>query len=160
VTHNDKIVIPVGSYVKGQVESTKKAARIKGTGQMSLRFNLLILPDGTTREFQAMVSSVEGYESRSGNEEGQIEAESTQATDVGKGIIYGAPIGATAGGFANRSRGGALTGAAGGAAIGAVVGLLFRNEEVELPKGTTITVVLDDDVRFVKPAPEKQGKPL
>ncbi len=160
VTQNDKVVIPAGSYVKGQVESTKKAARIKGTGQMTLRFSVLILPDGTTREFHAMVTSAEGYETRSDSEEGQIKAESAQASDVGKGIIYGAPIGATAGGVAHRSRTGALAGAGGGAAIGAIVGLLFRNEEVDLPRGTTVTVVLDQDVRFVKPAPEKQGKPM
>ncbi len=172
LTQNDKIVIPAGSYVKGEVETAKKAGRIKGTGELTLRFNMLILPDGTTREFQAIASAAEGYGTEGGSEEGRIKAESTQGSDVGKGALYGAPIGAAVGGAAgvrtidNRDRDlsgvrtGALAGAGGGAAIGALVGLLLRNEEVDLAKGTVITVVMDKDVRFVKPAPEKPKKPL
>ncbi len=170
-TQNDKIVIPAGSYVKGQVETAKKPGRINGTGELTLRFNLLILPDGTTREFQAMASSAEGYETKGGSEEGKIKAESNQASDVGKGAIYGAPIGASVGAVAgvgsnndrtdwSRVRTGAVVGAGGGAAVGALVGLLLRNTQVDLAKGTVITVVLDKDVRFVKPAPETPKKPL
>jgi type IV secretion system protein VirB10 len=172
LTQNDKIIIPVGSFVKGQVETSKKPGRIKGTGELTLRFNLLILPDGTTREFQAMASSAEGYETKGGSEEGKIKAQSDQASDVGKGAIYGAPVGAAIGATAgvgaynDRTRDlsgirtGALVGAGAGAGIGALVGLLFRNEQVDLTKGTVITVVLDKDVRFVKPAPETPKKPL
>jgi len=170
-TQNDKILIPAGSYVKGQVETAKKAGRIKGTGEITLRFNLLILPDGTTREFQAMASSAEGYETKSGNEEGTVKAQSEQASDVGRGAMVGAPVGATVGAVAgaagdnrdydwSRARTGALIGAGAGAGVGALVGLLLRNKEVDLTKGTVITVVLDKDVRFVKPAPETPKKPL
>jgi len=172
LTQDDKIVIPVGSFVKGHVETAKNPGSIKGTGEMTLRFNLLILPDGTTREFQAMASSAEGYETKAGNEEGQIKAQSDQASDVGKGALYGAPIGASIGAVSGIStdndrrnvysgvRTGALVGGAAGAGVGALVGLLFRNQDVDLTKGTVITVVLDKDVRFVKPEPEKPKKPL
>jgi len=172
LTQNDKIIVPAGSYVKGQVETSKKAGRVKGTGELTLRFNILILPDGTTREFQAMASSAEGYETKGGSEEGTIKAEDKQASDVGKGMAYGAPIGASVGaavGVRTDSdrrtvysgvRTGALAGAGAGAAVGALVGWLLRNEEVNLAKGTVITVVLDGDVRFVKPEPEKPKKPL
>ncbi|MFB3906729.1 MAG: hypothetical protein ACE15E_25105 [Acidobacteriota bacterium] len=173
VTQNDRIVIPAGSYVRGQVETAKRAGRIKGTGEMTLRFNLLILPDGTTREFQAGASAAEGFATKAGAEEGKIKAQSTQASDVGKGALYGAPIGTSIGAVAgirgdredteevlSRVRTGALVGGAGGAAIGAIVGLLFRNEEAKLAKGTIITVVLDKDVRFVKPEPPKPKQPL
>ena len=169
-TQNDKIVIPAGSYVKGQVETAKKAGRVKGTGELTLRFNLLILPDGTTREFHVMASSAEGYEKKVGSEEGKVKAESKQGSDVGKGMIYGAPIGASVGAVAginsdrdrelSQVRTGALIGAGGGAAVGALVGWLLRNQEVNLVKGTVITVVTDTDVHFVKPAPEEPKKPL
>ncbi|RPJ55980.1 MAG: hypothetical protein EHM23_24765 [Acidobacteria bacterium] len=172
LTQNDKIVIPAGSYVQGLVETAKKAGRIKGTGELTLRFNLIILPDGTTREFQAMASSAEGYETKSGGEEGKVKAQSTQGSDVGKGVIYGAPTGASIGAAAGIGgdgrredvlsgvRTGTLVGAGAGAGVGALVGLLLRNNEANLVKGTVITVVLDRDVRFNKPAPETPKKPL
>jgi hypothetical protein len=169
-TQNDRIVIPAGSYVKGQVETAKKAGRVKGTGELTLRFNLLILPDGTTREFQVMASSAEGYEKQAGNEQGKIKAESKQGADVGKGMMYGTPIGASVGAVAglhgdrdgeySQVRTGALVGAGGGAAVGALVGWLLRNQEVNLTKGTVITVVTDTDIHFAKPAPETPKKPL
>jgi len=160
VTANDKIVIPVGSYIIGHVETAKEAPRLRGKAELGLRFDTIILPDGTTRNIEAVLSSAEGYENSTSSEEGKIQASGGQAGDIGKGAAAGGPIGGTAGGMATRSLKGFGIGAGVGAATGAIIGALKRNKEVDLPRGTSITVILDNDVRFAKPALASEGKPL
>src|SRR4051794_23381979 len=46
---NGKIVIPPGSYVAGTVTQVKRPGRMKGRGEIYLRFDTLTLPNGTTR---------------------------------------------------------------------------------------------------------------
>jgi hypothetical protein len=160
VTIDDRIVIPVGSHIIGHVEKTKKPGRVRGEGEISLRFDTVILPDGTTRQIAAAVSSAEGYEAAAG-EEGIITAESDQGAQAAEGAVKGGVTGAGIGGIAGRSWKGAGIGAAAGAATGAVIGVLKKNNEVVLPRGTSVTVQLDQDVRFIKPQPAvSRGTPL
>jgi hypothetical protein len=51
-----------------------------------------------------------------------------------------------AGGLASGSRGGALAGAGIGAAVGVGIAMLSHGNEVKLPPGTTLEVVLQRDV--------------
>src|SRR6476620_3197256 len=48
---NGRIVIPVGSYVAGTVTQLKKPGRVKGRGELYVRFDSLTLPNGVTRDF-------------------------------------------------------------------------------------------------------------
>lgn len=160
LTQDDKIVVPVGSYILGHVDSTRRAPRVKGEGELVLRFDTVILPDGTTREMRAAVVSAEGHHTDKTDEEGTIQAPGEQGEDTAKGAAAGATAGGTIGAIAGRSWKGAGIGLGAGAATGAVIGALKRNKEVVLPKGSSITVVLDKDIRFVKPAPHKSGQPL
>ncbi len=160
VTANDKIVLPVGSYIIGHVDTSKEAPRLRGKAELGLKFDTIILPDGTTRDIEAVVAAAEGYESSSTNEEGKIQASGGQSGDVGKGAVAGGTIGAAAGGWGSHSWKGVGIGAGAGAATGAIIGALKKNQEVDLPKGASITVLLDNDIRFTKPAPPAQGKPL
>ncbi len=159
VTIQDQIVIPVGSYIIGHVDTLKEAGRIKGRGQIDLHFDTVILPSGLTRRMVAVVASAEGYGS-SNEKEGAIEAESDQGAEVGRKAVTGGVTGAAIGSVAGRSWKGAGIGGAIGAAGGAVIGLLEKNREVVLPRGTSITIQLTDDVGFVKPEPPPQGTPL
>src|SRR5689334_5163161 len=43
-----KIVIPPGSYVAGTVTQVKRPGRLKGRGEIYLRFDSLTLPNGVT----------------------------------------------------------------------------------------------------------------
>ena len=160
ITQNDKIVVPVGSYIIGHVDSIRRAPRVKGQGELTLRFDTVILPDGTTREMRAAVSSAEGYETDKTSEEGKIQASGESTEDTAKGTAAGAATGGTIGSIAGRSWKGAGIGAGIGAATGAVVGILKRNKEVMLPKGSSVTIILDNDIRFVRPAPVKTGEKL
>src|SRR5438874_11537768 len=55
---NGKIVIPPGSYVAGTVTQVKRPGRVKGRGELYVRFDSLTLPNGVTRDFRARVGSL------------------------------------------------------------------------------------------------------
>jgi type IV secretion system protein VirB10 len=55
-----RIVIPVGSYVAGTVTLIKKPGRVKGRGELYVRFDSLTLPNGVTRDFRARIGGVDG----------------------------------------------------------------------------------------------------
>ena len=55
-----KIVIPPGSYVAGTITEVMRPGKVKGRGEFHLRFDSLTLPNGTTRDFRARVSGIDG----------------------------------------------------------------------------------------------------
>src|SRR5262245_48259176 len=57
---NGRIVIPPGSYVAGTVTQVKRPGRVKGRGELYVRFDSLTLPNGVTRDFRARVGSLDG----------------------------------------------------------------------------------------------------
>src|SRR5271170_28731 len=60
-----KIVIPTGSYVSGTITEVKRPGRVKGRGELYLRFDSLTLANGVTREFRSRLGGIDGR----GNEE-------------------------------------------------------------------------------------------
>src|SRR6202790_3516806 len=71
-----RIVVPVGSYVAGTVTQIKRPGRVKGRGELFLRFDSLTLPNGVTRDFRARVSSLDGRGSEElDRTEGKIRSE-------------------------------------------------------------------------------------
>lgn len=160
VTLNDQIIIPTGTYIIGYVDTTKKPGYVKGKAQLELKFDSIILPDGTTRQIEAIVQSAEGYENSPTGEEGKIAASGSQSKETTAGAAGGAVSGAVIGGIATRSWKGMGVGSAVGAAGGAVLGVFKRGEDVVLRKGTSITVQLHEAIRFVKPQPRNPGTRL
>ena len=53
---NNRIVIPEGSYVTGTITQVKRPGRIKGKGELYLRFDTLMLRNGVQRNFRGTVS--------------------------------------------------------------------------------------------------------
>ncbi|MGH9626902.1 MAG: hypothetical protein ACRD7E_00845, partial [Bryobacteraceae bacterium] len=147
-----RIVIPPGSYVAGTVTSVKRPGRVKGRGELYVRFDSLTLPNGTTRDFRARVGTLDGG---AGEEldrtEGKIRSEGNKSGDaqtVGEAAAGGATVGAIAGSIAGRPGMGVGIGAAAGAA-GALVGVLAsRGPEAELTQGSTLEMVLDRPLHF------------
>lgn len=164
VTQNDAIVLPVGTYVLGQVVRSKGAGRVKGKSELLLAFDTVILPSGLTRKITAIVDSAERYSTRDDLEEGTLQAPGSQAGEVAvggaSGAATGAITGATVGVFRGETLKGAGIGAAVGAAGGALLSLLKRGEDVELPRGSSLTIQLQEAVRFVKPPEPPAGKSL
>lgn len=147
-----RIVVPVGSYVAGTVTQIKRPGRVKGRGELYVRFDSLTLPNGVTRDFHGRIGQMDGN-SRSvlDRSEGKVQSEGNKAGDartVGEATAAGASIGVLAGNAAGHAGMGAGIGAAAGAAAG-MVGVLFsRGPDAVLAKGSTLEMVLDRPVSF------------
>ena len=147
-----RIVIPPGSYVMGTITEIRRPGKLKGRGEFHLRFDSLTLPNGTTRDFRAHVTGLDGRASEElDRKEGSVRSEGNKAGDVktvGETAAAGASIGALAGSVNGAPGMGAAIGAGAGAAA-ALAGIMFtRGPEAVLAKGTTIEMVLDRQVQF------------
>lgn len=147
VMANGRIVIPPGSYVAGTVTSIKRPGKVKGRGELYVRFDSLTLPNGVTRDFRARIGSLDGRASEElDREEGKIESEGNKAGDartVGEATAAGASAGTIAGAIGGNAGMGAGIGAAAGATAGLIGVLLSRGPDAVLAKGTTLEMVLD-----------------
>jgi hypothetical protein len=149
---DNRIVIPPGSYVMGTITEIRRPGKVKGRGEFHLRFDSLTLPNGTTRDFRAHVTGLDGRANEElDHKEGTIRSEGNKAGDVrtiGETAATGASIGALAGSINHAPGMGAAIGAGAGAAA-ALAGVMFtRGPEAVLAKGTTIEMILDRPVQF------------
>ncbi|MBI1790570.1 MAG: hypothetical protein HYR60_23820 [Acidobacteria bacterium] len=149
---NGKIVIPPGSYVQGSITQVKRPGRVKGRGEIYLRFDSLTLPNGVTRDFRGRVGSWDGRASEDfDREEGKIRSEGNKGGDartIGEAAGAGASVGTIAGAVSGNYGKGIGIGAAAGAAAGIAGVLLSRGPDAVLAKGTTMEMVLDRPLRF------------
>jgi hypothetical protein len=147
-----RIVIPPGSYVAGTVTQVKRPGRVKGRGELYLRFDSLTLPNGVTRDFRARLGALDGRATEELDKaEGKIKSEGNKGGDaqkVGEASAAGASIGAISGSVAGRPAMGVGIGAAAGAAAALVGVLASRGPDAVLAKGTTLEMVLDRPVVF------------
>jgi type IV secretion system protein VirB10 len=149
---NGRIVIPPGSYVAGTVTQIKKPGRVKGRGELFVRFDSLTLPNGVTREFRARIGGMDGRASEElDRREGKIKSEGNKGGDarsVGEAAGAGASVGVIAGAAAGHAGMGAGIGAAAGAAGGLIGVLLTRGPDAVLAKGSTLEMVLDRPLSY------------
>lgn len=143
-----RMVIPPGSYVAGTITESKRPGRVKGRGELYVRFDSLTLPNGVTREFRSRIGSLDGRASEElDREEGKVKGEGNKGGDVGT-VAGTTATGTMIGGLAGRSGMGAGIGAAAGAAAGLVGVLISRGPDAVLAKGTTLEMVLDRPLTF------------
>jgi type IV secretion system protein VirB10 len=151
---NRRIVIPPGSYVAGTLTFVKRPGRMKGRGELFLRFDSLTLPNGVTRDFRARPGQADGdIGGELDREEGKIRSEGSRVEDarsIGNATASGASAGTIAGSVAGRPGLGAATGAAAGAAAGVMGVLLSRGPDLVLARGVTIEMVLDRPIVFTE----------
>jgi len=159
-----KIVIPPGSYVLGTITESKRPGRVKGRGELYLRFDSLTLPNGVTRNFRARVGSLDGSaKDELDRAEGKISSEGNKSGDaqtIGTAASAGASVGAIAGSVGGNTVRGLGIGAAAGAAAGMMGVLLSRGPDVVLNRGTTLEMVLDRPVSFSASEVDFTGVPL
>jgi len=149
---NGRVVIPVGSYVMGTVTQIKKPGRVKGRGELYIRFDSLTLPNGVTRDFRARMGGMDAAATGSLDRgEGKVSSEGNKAGDVrtvAETTSAGASIGGIAGSVAGHTGMGLGVGAAAGAAAGLIGVLATRGPDAVLPRGSTVEMVLDRNVSF------------
>ena len=137
-----KVVIPAGTFVSGEITEAKRPGRVKGRGEMMVRLNTLIFPNGYSASFAAIPTGAGTGDNDSVEKEGKLKGDSNKAGDAGT-IVRGTTAGAGIGAIAARSAKGAGIGAGVGAAVGLATVLLTRGPELELPRGTTLDIMLD-----------------
>ena len=80
---NGRIVVPVGSYVAGTVTQLKKPGRVKGRGELYVRFDSLTLPNGVTRDFHGRIGSMDGNaKDELDRAEGKVRSEGNKSGDA------------------------------------------------------------------------------
>lgn len=151
ITVNGRIVIPAGSQVNATLTASKRAGKVKGKAELYLRFDTLILPNGTTRDFRARLTGAEPGSGQVDRAEGGIKGDSDKGEDVrkvGETTAVGAGVGSVVGAASGSPGLGAAVGAAAGAAAG--LGRVFgsRGPDINLPKGSTVEMVLDRTLTF------------
>jgi len=144
ITQNNHIVIPVGSYLRGELLESKRPGRVKGKGEFRLRLDTLIFPNGYTVNLRAAPRSADSGGKETMDSEGKITGGGGKGKDVATvatTTVTGAGIGAIADG---------AKGAGIGAGIGGLVGLgavlLTRGPEAELPRGSSLDIVLEHEL--------------
>jgi hypothetical protein len=142
VVIDNRILIPAGSYVEGEIQEAKRPGKVKGTGEIRLRLTSMVLPNGYAVDFNAVPSNAGTGGNEATDKEGKIHGDTDKGDDVGT-VLKTTGIGAGVGGIATQSGKGAGIGAGAGAAVGLAAVLLTRGPELELPRGTTVDVVLD-----------------
>ncbi len=146
ITMNNKIVVPVGSYLRGEVTDAKRPGRVKGKGELRIRLNTLILPDGYTVDLNAEPRSTDGGSGTKTDSEGKITGPGGKGKDaetIATTTAAGAGIGAIAAGAKGAGIGAGIGGVAGLAAV-----LLSRGPEAQLPRGSSMDLVLEHDLQL------------
>jgi hypothetical protein len=141
VAVDNVIVIPAGTYVKGQVVKSQRAGKIKGRAEVLFRFDTLIFPNGYTIDMPGTIHHDAGSGNASVDEEGVIKADSQKGKDA-KTIGEGAGIGAAGGSIITGTRAGALGGAGIGGLAGLATVLMTRGQDVRIEPGTSLKMLL------------------
>lgn len=152
VVVNGRIVIPPGTYVSGRVTSVKRPGRVKGKGELYVRFEQIILPNGIIRDLTGSVGALDGRSPEGfDKDEGKITSEGNKGGDartVGESTATGASIGVIAGAAGSNAGLGLGLGSAAGAAAGLIGVLASRGPDAILEKGTQLDMVLDRGLLF------------
>jgi type IV secretion system protein VirB10 len=151
VVENSRVVIPEHTRVMGVVTDERRPGRVQGRAQMRLKFTQLILPDNHELSVVGSLQSLPGSSTnRTVNKEGtlepvdQIDADVyTVAKTTGAGVLVGSirHVGIGVG-----------PGALIGAGLGLAKVLFTRGDEISLPVGTRVEMVLQRPLT-VQPAP-------
>jgi hypothetical protein len=172
-----RVMIPVGVYVQGVVDRVVRPGRIKGRAQLDMHFTTMIFPNGQVVAVPAVLNSLPGSDGPKvkGNE-GTVEQAGTKGRDVGN-VLKGAAIGAEAGALGGAASGdvvkGVGYGSAAGAAAGAIYTLFTRGNDISIPTGTSVEMVLQrplvlqasqlaglDDMHGPQMVPAAQQQPM
>ena len=152
------VAIPAGSYLSGEITESKRPGRVKGRGEIAIKFTTLILPNAYEVNLNAAPGGGPGTGGgETTDNEGRVKGDSDKASDAGT-VLKTTAIGAGIGGVAAQSGKGAGIGAGIGAAAGLAAVLLSRGPDAELPRGSTIEAVLSrplfldaDKAQFTSP---------
>ena len=143
---DDRILIPVGTYVQGKISHIQRGGHIKGRAELMIHFTSMIYPSGYTVMLPGALENVPGAEHATMKDtEGTIREDSDAGKKAGT-VAKTAGTGAAIGGLGTGSWKGAGIGAGIGAGVGAAIGMLSRGGDVRLEPGTSVEMVIQRPV--------------
>jgi len=160
ISQNGVVAIPAGARVRGQVsniEEGKVLASVRGKARLDLKFNELVLPNGTTLPITASLLGVGQKTGAKADEEGGV-SDKTQGKEVAKDVGIGAGLGTVAG----LLFGSAVKGLAIGAIAGGGYVLATQGRDVQIPAESQMNLRLDHQLSVPSPGTrysEAQGTP-
>ena len=142
-----KLVIPKGSTIKGVVTEVVRPGKIKGKGRLAVRFESVLLPNGVTRDLNAVFHGIHGPGAEKLDRKTEtVEQAGSKGEDAGTIIGYGSQ-GAIIGAITDRGTGAGI-GAGAGATVGLATVLLTRGRDLILEPGTQFDVELKQPLKF------------
>ena len=177
VVVGNRVMIPAGVYVQGEVDRVQRAGHVKGKAQLDMHFTSMIFPNGSVVEIPGTVNSLPGAKQQSvkDDKEGTIEQDSDKTRNMGKVAEVSVPTGATVGAIGGLGSGhplaGGIAGIGAGLATAGLVSLFTRGADVNIESGTQVEMVLQRPLELqelnlastpapvLAPAPE-QPQPL
>ncbi len=150
VARDGRILIPAGSYVNGTITQAARSGKVKGKGQLYLRFDSLMLPNGRTIDLIGKPGSLDGSNPGVLNrEEGKITSDGGKGRDA---MVVGttAATGTMMGGWIGDRGRDAGIGAGAGAAAGLAGILLTRGPDAVVQRGSTLDMVLNRDITLTE----------
>jgi hypothetical protein len=132
-----------GAVIEGRVARVERGGPFSGRAGLTLEFQRIILRDGRSEEFAGDIEDVRpsgGDDVRVDNEtRGNVEGGGSQTDRTVQRAAIGAAVGAIIGAIANGGKGAAIGAAVGaGAGVGSVY--VQGRDDLELPRGTEITL--------------------
>jgi len=142
---NDRVVVPVGTYIQGKIAHVQRGGHVKGRAELLIHFTSMIYPSGYTVLLGGNIENAPGAEKTSmKDQEGTIRQDSDagrKAKDAAGGATTGAVIGAVAAGGK-----GAGIGAGAGGVAGLAIAMLSRGADVRLEPGTSLEMEIQREV--------------
>ncbi len=137
------VVIPVGSTVRGRVNTVTKAKKGGDPGSIDVAFNQVRLPNGTVRSINGSLTDLNTKQAKSDNESTASgdDRKNDKIIFIGGGAAGGAILGAAIGGGK-----GALIGGLLGAGAGLLGERFTKGEDAEVKSGTEFGVYLNQSV--------------
>ena len=147
VVVGNRVMIPAGVYVQGQVDRVVPPGHGWKRGELAMHFTSMIFPNGSVVTIPGVVSGLPGSTGPrlKNGDEGTIQGEGNGGR-IGGDIAKGAEIGATPGVIVGAVKGAPITGLGAGAAAGAAGGLIYslltRGKDVKIEAGSQLEMVL------------------
>jgi hypothetical protein len=150
VVENSRVVIPQHTRVMGVVAGERRPGRVQGRAQMRLKFTQLILPDNRALSVVGNLQSLPGSNKNRTNNEGTLEPVDQIDADVYT-IVKTTGAGLLVGSLSHAGLAGVGYGALIGGGVGLAKLLFTRGDEISLPVGTRVEMVLQHPLT-VQPA--------
>lgn len=153
VVQQDRVMIPAHTYVQGTVEGNRRPGHFNRGSEFRILFTTMIFPNNSVAAIDGVLQSVPGSKTvRSQDRDGTL-----RTVDQTEKVLLPGAAGAVGGGIigsVSRLGVGTFVGAGLGAGLGMGKMLLQRGDEITLPQGTHIEMVLRHET-LLKPEQAK-----